>query len=36
MIELAKFIVFEVAYCYWVAACGYPTREQWFKERVLK
>ena len=36
MIEVAKLIVFEVCYCYWAAACGYPTREEYAKTRLLK
>ena len=31
MLELAKAIVFEVAYQYWRAACGEPTRTAYMR-----
>ena len=31
MAELAKLIVFEVAYQYWREACGFPTRAEYME-----
>lgn len=36
MDELAKSIVFEVAYQYWREACGCPTREVYGKSFLRK
>lgn len=36
MIDLARLIVFEVAYQYWHKACGGPTREIYMKKFLLK
>ncbi len=36
MLEFAKLITLECAYQYWREACGNPTREVYYMQRILK